>query len=84
MRSLAGDKNEKKEKDKNAVTAQTIGKMLAAEKCLQSSLEVRGGYRRWKGQEITVMDILFSAEEQEPEQLCPESPWGSACTYATP
>lgn len=30
------------------------------------------------------MDGIFSAEEQEPEQLHPASPWGSACTYATP
>lgn len=38
-----------------------------------------------RGQEIiNVTDGIFSAEGQEPEQLDPASPWGSACTYATP
>lgn len=42
------------------------------------------GCRRWKRQKIiNVMDGIFSTE-QEPEQLYPVSPWGSACTYATP
>lgn len=59
--------------------------MVEAEKCLQSSLEVRGVGDGWRGQEIAnLMDCIFSAEEWEPEQLYPASLCGSACTHAIP
>lgn len=60
---------------------------MEAEKCLQSSLEVRGVGDGGRGQGIAnLMDDIFSAEEwePEPEQLYPASLCGSACTYAIP
>lgn len=68
MLSLAGDINEQK-KDKNVVTAQTIGEMLAAEKCLQSSLEVRG-VGDGKDKKSSALWMLFSLQKNRSQSSC--------------
>lgn len=58
-----------RKKDKNAATAQTIGKMLAAEKCLQSSLEVRG-IGDGKEKKSSLLWILFSLQKNRSQNSC--------------